>query len=571
MQTPSLETIQKSALTTVSSRYKIKSAVIRGMEEDEILSTGRKLYRFHIASEAKPNNAAHMVVFDDAGEEVNLGELDARENKTHFAAGPVNVSPLAGATIDPDANVLTLNPGDTSTEVITVRIPKSGAATKVDVYFLADTTGSMTSILNAVKGGATTILSSLVALGADFQFGVGNYRDFPFDAYAFQHQQSLTSSAANVTAAINTWNAAGGSDGPEAQLFALDSLAQPPGGSIGWRSGAKRTIVWFGDYPGHDPICAAISGGANITEASVRATLVAEGITVLAISVLTPGLDDNPTNGATDYTGACGAPGGTAGQATRIAADTGGQFVSGINASNIVNTIINLVSSAVGTINNVKLVPTGAAALAIVSITPTGGYGPLAGDKDHELKFTVVFRGPPCKDKAQVLTGTIDAVADSRVIASKKVQITVPACRLFVYTAKFVCGTQPDCPCECTSVRPGKYSTIITIHNHSPREVRIRKRVIPVVFAGAPAGREPAAAEARARDSITLPPLSSTMDDCCRLTELLLGSSTAGGLHIGFLEIIASAEVSVTAAYTSTGLQSGAVSIDVQEIRAHRP
>lgn len=568
---PTLETIRKAALETVSSRYKIKSAVVRGMEEDKVLSTGRKLYRFHIASQAKPNDAAHTVVFDDASEEVNLAELDAREGKAHFVAGPVKGTPLAAATIDPDVNVLTLTPGDTFTEVITVKIPKSGAATKVDVYLLADTTASMGSILSAVQAGAANILSSLVALGADFQFGVGNYRDFPSDAYAFQHQQSLTNSAATVTTAINAWNAFGGGDGPEGQLFALDTLAQPPGGSIGWRTGAKRIIVWFGDYPGHDPVCAAISGGANITETSVRAKLVAEDISVLAISVLSPGLDDNPINGATDYTGTCGAPGGIAGQATRIAADTGGQFVSGINAGNIVNTIISLVSSTVGTINNVKLVPNGSAASAIVSITPASGYGPLAGDKDHELTFTVVFRGPPCKDEAQVLTGTIDAVADGQVIARKKVQITVPACKLFVYTAKFVCGTQPDCPCACTSVRPGKYSTIITIHNHSPREVRVTKQVIPLVLAGAPAGREPATVQARARDSITLPPLSSTMDDCCRLTELLFGSSAAGGLHVGFLEITASSEISVTAAYTSTGLQAGAVSIDVQEIRARRP
>ena len=119
---------------------------------------------------------------------------------------------------------------------------------------------------------------------------------------------------------------------------------------------------------------------------------------------------------------------------------------------------------------------------------------------------------------------------DGKVIASKKVQLTVPPCRNFVYAAKFVCGTQPDCPCECTSVRPGKYSTVITVHNHSAREVKIGKRVIPVVFAGAPTGREPAAAGPRAVDSITLPPLSATMDDCCRLAELLFGSSTAGAL-----------------------------------------
>ena len=50
--------------------------------------------------------------------------------------------------------------------------------------------------------------------------------------------------------------------GTEGQLFALDRLANdvdPNGGDIGRRPGAKRIIVWFGDQPGHDPVCAAIT------------------------------------------------------------------------------------------------------------------------------------------------------------------------------------------------------------------------------------------------------------------------------------------------------------------------
>src|SRR5262249_10306648 len=158
-----------------------------------------------------------------------------------------------------------------------------------------------------------------------------------------------------------------------AALFALDSLGVPPGGGIGWRASSKRIIVWFGDAPSHDKICTAVSGAPDVTEASATAKLVNEKITVLAISTATPGLDDDPKPGSTGYGAQCGAPGGQPGQGTRIANATGGVFVTGINANTIVNTIINLVSGAVGSIQNVKLVPSASIAPFVVSIAPPGG------------------------------------------------------------------------------------------------------------------------------------------------------------------------------------------------------
>src|SRR5262249_2867156 len=149
------------------------------------------------------------------------------------------------------------------------------------VYFLADTTGSMGGILAAVQAGAANILNSLNGLGLDLAYGVGNYKDFPFDAaqdpYAFKHQLNPTNVVTNVQGAINAWSALGGVDTPEANLFALHKLAEAPGGPIGWRAGSQRIIVWFGDAPGHDPVCKAISGEpADVTEASVTAELIAQ-------------------------------------------------------------------------------------------------------------------------------------------------------------------------------------------------------------------------------------------------------------------------------------------------------
>jgi len=53
-----------------------------------------------------------------------------------------------------------------------------------------------------------------------------------------------------------------------------------------------------------------------------------------------------------------------------------------------------------------------------------------------------------------------------------------------------------------------------------------------------------------AEDAIKLPPHSATMDDCCRITELLFGAPV-NGLTIGLLEIVASQDVAVTAVYTT--------------------
>jgi len=280
-------------------------------------------------------------------------------------------------------------------------------------------------------------------------------------------------------------------------------------------------------------------------------------------------LDDDPKSGASGYVAVCGAPGGLPGQGTRIAGATGGTFVTGINAGNIVNTIISLVSSAVGAIQNVKLVPSSGVASFVTSISPAAGYGPLAGDQDHTLNFDVTFTGTaPCKPEAQVFSGTLDVVADGTVVASKKVEITVPACA-FVYSVKFVCGEQGECGCECTPVQPGRYATEINIHNYSLKEVEVIKRFIPVVLAGAPAGREPKVAKVRAEDRILLPPQSATMDDCCRMSTLLLGGAASSlmPLTIGFLEITASGELAVTAVYTTSGVKDeSGVSIRVEQI-----
>jgi hypothetical protein len=235
-------------------------------------------------------------------------------------------------------------------------------------------------------------------------------------------------------------------------------------------------------------------------------------------------------------------------------------------------------------IQKVEIVPTGETVPFVTSITPAS-FGPFApSNQPLTLTFEVVFTGTvPCKDKPQVFNGTLEVrvtfgetpTVPGRqvVVARKPVRITVPECQpLYSYSVKFVCGVQEECACACSPVRPGAYATEINIYNYHPTEVRIQKHVVPVVFAGTVLGREPQFARAKAQDRILLPPRTATMDDCCRIQALLVGGAPGATLPltIGFLEIVSSQELVVSAVYTASDLRSGSLSIDVEEIRPRR-
>jgi len=327
-------------------------------------------------------------------------------------------------TISPKTNKFSISEKMKLCETITVCL-SSEIKRKADVYFLADTTGSMSSELNAIKSGISTIISSLNATGHDINYGLGNYKDFPNDSYAFQHQQNITSNFSQVTTVVNTWSAAGGWDGPEGQLFALDQIAKT---SVGWRPGAKKIIVWFGDAPGHDPICPAISGKTyTITENSVISDLNAKNIEVLAISTKTSyGLDFDPNVGASDY-GSC-TPAGSSGQGTRIANQTGGQFFSNIIASSLVTSIINAVTASLSSITSLELVPKGAIVPFVNSISPSS-YGPISLGTDQKYTFDIEFVGiEKCSDNVKVFNGSFDLVADGEILTYKPVEISVLPC-----------------------------------------------------------------------------------------------------------------------------------------------
>ncbi len=166
-------------------------------------------------------------------------------------------------------------PGSTTTitqAIVTPQIPA-----KPDIILLADTTGSMGDAIANVQANATSVITQVLAVQGDAQFGAAEYKDFNCDANPYLLDQAITADTTAVTTTINTnWVAGGGCDTPEAQLNALSQLATD--GATGWRSDATRIVAWFGDEPGHDP-----SNGYTLDD--TIAALTAANIRVIAVNV----------------------------------------------------------------------------------------------------------------------------------------------------------------------------------------------------------------------------------------------------------------------------------------------
>jgi hypothetical protein len=250
------------------------------------------------------------------------------------------------------------------------------------------------------------------------------------------------------------------------------------------------------------------------------------------------------------------------------AATPGGTHTAGINESQIVATLVDLIRAAVQSIGEVHLQPTGPIAQFVTSIAPPS-YGPLAGDTSHSLPFEVIWTGVrDCEDKDQVFTGTLDVVADGVVVATKPVVVTVPACR-WHHSVEMICGVEDRRKSdECETVVDGRYATAVTIYNPTTCAVAIVKYFAPLVLHGDPVGREPRTVRARPFAKIVLEPGEATMDDCCSLEEAV--GPTGGPLVLGVLDIVADHPLEVTVTHTAAGEGRSVTSIDARTIVPRR-
>ncbi len=142
-----------------------------------------------------------------------------------------------------------------------------------DVYFLIDTTGSMSSSINSVQTSLSTpstgIIAQIRSMIPDTNFGVGDFKDYG-DLYLFQNDTSITADAALAQAGVNTLTATGGGDEPEADVPSLYAVASGmgvtsmpsipprtgcPGGTFGYpcfRNGSVPIVVLVTDAHFHN-------------------------------------------------------------------------------------------------------------------------------------------------------------------------------------------------------------------------------------------------------------------------------------------------------------------------------
>ncbi|QDU26940.1 RTX-I toxin determinant A from serotypes 1/9 [Anatilimnocola aggregata] len=140
----------------------------------------------------------------------------------------------------------------------------TGAANRIDLTFVIDTTGSMFDDIAAVQASAAEIIAQVhesfrVDGEIDARISVVDYRDFPTSPYGdpgdypANDVQDFTGSEVTANSGIQALELGRGGDFPESVLsglmHAIDST------SLGkWRGeGVSKFIIVMGDAPPHDP------------------------------------------------------------------------------------------------------------------------------------------------------------------------------------------------------------------------------------------------------------------------------------------------------------------------------
>lgn len=129
----------------------------------------------------------------------------------------------------------------------------TGLRNDVDVAFVIDTTGSMSSTIASVKAYASQIAALLSTRSASYRFALVDYRDHPSwtgdsSDYPSRLDTPFTSDLAALQAGLATLSADGGGDAPESALSGLEEALDLP-----WRTNVQKLAIVMTDAPAHDP------------------------------------------------------------------------------------------------------------------------------------------------------------------------------------------------------------------------------------------------------------------------------------------------------------------------------
>jgi hypothetical protein len=320
------------------------------------------------------------------------------------------------ASLAPASKSFTLRAGDpvlgVGTETKTVGVP--AVLPRADIEIAIDTTNSMTPSITQAKADATNIVTGLTGIGIDAQFAVVQFRDAG-DTPEYAVEQSMTSSAPAVQAAINGLSAGGGGDLPEAyNLVFHNSYTPASDGPIGWRSGTRKFVVVLGDAQPHGNLatqgltgCADVSADPHgFVTTTELAGMKANERTLFMI------LQSPSSTNLTCY------------QSLAAGAFAGGQGVNG--GANLATQLISLIQAAFANVSNVHLEVASAApapaSASWITFTPASvGPVPAPSTQTFTLKATV-----PAGTPAGTYNFDIVALADGVDIGHQALTIIVP-------------------------------------------------------------------------------------------------------------------------------------------------
>ena len=118
---------------------------------------------------------------------------------------------------------------------------------RIDILLLFDVTQSMREVIDEVRANAGTIMRAIRAGNPNSAFGVASFADYQ-ERMPWRLDRDITEDMDSISAAITRLRLYDGKDFPEAYSRALYEAR-----FIGWRPGARRFIILFGDAPAHDP------------------------------------------------------------------------------------------------------------------------------------------------------------------------------------------------------------------------------------------------------------------------------------------------------------------------------
>ncbi|CAG2191142.1 unnamed protein product [Mytilus edulis] len=125
-----------------------------------------------------------------------------------------------------------LKPEGQQESIIDLIKPSSSQNGKLDLAFIMDTTGSMSSYINSAKQNIREIVEEIVTSSGSDNF--------------CHPKNDFTSSVSNMKSWLNTARARGGGDGPEAVADAMFEATR-----LSWRQDATKISVLISDAPPH--------------------------------------------------------------------------------------------------------------------------------------------------------------------------------------------------------------------------------------------------------------------------------------------------------------------------------